>query len=432
MYRNDYGVKMQEAKMTNAVKISVTERQAVLPREVWVGWFSSLVEAYNMAIYSFTAPFLSKLIFSQETAWTAVFFSYCLLFLGSCFFYPLGAAYYGLIGDRRGRNRTCLYSTFGLAVATGLMGLVPIHFLGSWAWVLFCFLICLQYFFSGGEYSGSIVFSLEHAEGKKRGLMSGLSCLFAVVGLLLANGCAALSLQMQNEHWVRACFLLGAGGGVLSYLLKNHCRETPAFSSLSKNSLESMELFSLIRSRWPRICGTVLVIGLFFIFASFIFLFLPLAYADSVNITGFETFQSMIVYGICLVIAGWAADRIGVAKMIGIGAFLLALSTALLCLYCTDLLLTQIVLTVFACMVIGPIHGWTLRQFEVQERCRGIFISSAIAMALFGGSTVPICLLIFEKTHSLALCGIYPASMSFLTFLYLKGQVHSKLDFVHF
>ncbi len=417
MYRNDYGIKKQEGIMAEAMKIFAGEEKGALSREVWVGWFSSLSEAYNMAIYSFTAPFLAKLIFAEESAWSAVFFSYCLIFLGSCLFYPLGAAYYGLIGDKRGRNRTCLYSTFGLAVATGLMGLVPIQLLGSWAWAAFCLLLCMQYFFSGGEYSGSVVFALEHAEGKKNGLMSGMSCLFAVLGLLLANGFAAFSLSTQNELWIRTCFLIGAGGGILSYLLKNHCRETPAFSAISKESLDSIDLFSLIRDKWPRILGTVLVIGLFFIFASFIFLFLPLAYAAESG--GFETFKSLIAYGVCLVAAGYFADKVGVVRMIASGALLLAATILPLAAYCSSFQVVQMVMTVLACLVIGPIHSWTIRQFPPHERCRGVFISTAFAMSVFGGSTVPICLVLFERFQSLPICCIYPAVMSALTFGYL-------------
>lgn len=418
MYRNDYGIKNQEANMADAINISVSGKTPPIPREVWVGWFSSLSEAYNMAIYSFAAPFLSKMIFTQEAARSAVFFSYCLIFLGACLFYPMGALYYGLIGDRKGRNTTCLYSTFGLAVATGLMGLIPIQMFGSWAWVFFCLLICLQYFFSGGEYSGSIVFALEHADGKKNGLMSGMSCLFAVLGLLLANGLASFSVLTQNEIWVRSCFLIGAGGGILSYLLKNHCRETPAFALLPKESLDSVGIFSLVRAKWPRIVGTVMVVGLFFIYASFIFLFLPLVYFDE-TIGEFETFKSLIVYGICLVAAGYFADKVGVTRMIAIGAGALAASILPLSYLLNDFQLLQMILTVLACLIIGPIHSWTLSQFPAHERCRGVFISAAIAMSLFGGSTVPICLLLFERFHSLPICCIYPALMSLLTFVYL-------------
>ena len=44
------------------------------PKEVWIGWVSSLVEAYNMAIYSFMAPLLAPLIFQQDNSRERCFF----------------------------------------------------------------------------------------------------------------------------------------------------------------------------------------------------------------------------------------------------------------------------------------------------------------------------------------------------------------------
>jgi hypothetical protein len=80
------------------------------------------------------------------------------------------------------------------------------------------------------------------------------------------------------------------------------------------------------------------------------------------------------------------------------------------------LFMLQMILTPCACLVIGPIHSWMLHQFNISQRCRGIFISSAIATSIFGGSTVPICLLIFEKSHSLVMCSFYPLIIAVSTF----------------
>ncbi|MBF8263107.1 MAG: Permease, family [Parachlamydiales bacterium] len=417
-YRIDYGSQILGVTMTS-FKISIGEEatRPTLPKEVWIGWIASLSEAYNMAIYTFTAPFLAKVLFQQETVWSAVFFSYCLIFAGSSLFYPLGATYFGLMGDKRGRNKTCIYSTLGLAIATGMMGLIPVHLLGEQAWVLFFLCICFQYFFSGGEYYGSIVFSLEHSKVQKSGLMSGISCLFAVFGIVAANGLAALSLLMKNELCIKACFFVGACGGLISYILKTHCRETPAFAAIPQESLQSIGIVTLIKTKWPEILGAVLILGQFYVLCSFIFIFLPLAYGDQSS--GFDTFKSLMAYGLFLAAAGCIANRFGVAKVILIGAGLLSISIFPLCYFCRNFLTLQMILTVFASLVIGPIHSWMLHHFEVQERCRGIFISSAIAMSVFGGSTVPICLIVFERFHSIAICCIFPFVIFVLSFIYL-------------
>lgn len=386
-------------------------------KEVWIGWFSSLIEAYNMAIYTFLAPFLARFLF--HNAENAVFFSYALILIASCFLYPLGATYYGYIGDQQGRQRTCVYSTLGLATATGLMGIIPFH-MENGTWVCFLVLICAQHFFSGGEYHGSIVFSLEHSERKQNGTMSSLSCLFAVFGLILANGLASLSSLANYELAVRMCFFIGGVGGLVSYLLKNHCRETPAFIALSKQPLKTTKWDIFIKDEWQKIGSVILMLAFFIVSYTFIFIFLPLIYLENNAPQTFDTFKSLIAYGVCLVTAGLIADRIGQEQTMLMGIKSFSIIIFPLCYLCENLLILQMVLTACASLVIGPIHSWMLHQFEAKNRCRGIFISSAIATSIFGGSTVPICLMIFEKFHSPFACCIYPLVVAMGSFVCLK------------
>lgn len=354
-----------------------------------------------MAIYSFAAPLLVPS--------RAVVLSYALLFIASCLFYPVGSIYYGLIGDRQGRQKSCVYSTLGLAIATGLIGLIPTHFFAGGGWALLLILICAQYFFSGGEYHGSVVFSLEH--GKQSGLMSSLSCLFAVFGLALANGLATLA----DGRWVRLCFLVGGLGGAISYLLKNQCRETPVFAALSQEPLKPLGL-----SEWSKIGTVVAVLAFFMTSYTFIFIFLPLVHPGE----PFNTTAALAMYGGLLVGSGLLADRIGDQKVMATGMALFSALVVPLCHLCAALFILQLALTICASLVIGPIHSWMLHQFEVKNRCRGIFISSAIATALFGGSAVPTCLMIFERSHSLALSSLYPLAISLGSWLCFA--IHKK------
>ncbi|MBS0606090.1 MAG: MFS transporter [Verrucomicrobia bacterium] len=375
-------------------------------KEIWIGWTSSFAEAYNMAIYNFMAPLLARHLFPQPTEWKAFFFSYSLVLIAACFFYPAGAFYYGYLGDRQGRQKTCIYSTLGLSVATGMMALVPFQFLGNNAWICILILVCAQHFFSGGEYHGSVIFSLEHAGNQQNGLVSSLSCLFAVFGLISANGLATLALLNDNLLLVRMSFLIGAVGGAMSYYLKNHCQETPVFISLSKDLFNKMSWLSFIRYQVRKIGIAVMVFAFFIVSYTFLFVFLPLAHWNKSS--SFDTLKSLIAYGSFLVIAGLLADRASIRKVMLTGICAFSIAVLPLCSICSDLWVLQFPLTLCACLAIGPIHSCMLNQFEVQNRCRGIFVSSAIATSVFGGSTVPICLIILEKTGSLAMCAIYP------------------------
>lgn len=72
--------------------ISTNYGLAMMRKEIWIGWLSSLIEAYNMAIYSFLVPILIPHFGKPRSH----LLSYSLVFVGS-FFYPIGAAYYGLL-----------------------------------------------------------------------------------------------------------------------------------------------------------------------------------------------------------------------------------------------------------------------------------------------------------------------------------------------
>lgn len=63
--------------MNNA---SVQVESKKISREVFVGLVSSMVEAYNMAIYIFMAPLLSSLLFKGSTEGSAIFFPISLSF----------------------------------------------------------------------------------------------------------------------------------------------------------------------------------------------------------------------------------------------------------------------------------------------------------------------------------------------------------------
>lgn len=387
------------------------DKRFVTPvKEVWVGWISSLVEAYNMVIYSFIAPTIAPRLFTGESAWSAVFFSYALLFVGSCLLYPAGAIYYGYLGDRYGRQNLCIYSTLGLGIATGLMGLIPGAMMQD-GWIYFLALIGAQYFFSGGEYHGSIVFSLEHSDQKQSGVTSALSCLFAVIGLLCANGLATAASIMQSETLVRLCFLVGAAGGVVSYVLKRYCSETPVFSSFNPDLLKEVKWPAFLKQNWRQVVSVISLLAFFIVSYTFIFIFLPLV-ANTGDAYDFSTFKSLIAYGVFLVLSGLIADRIGMQKTLLAGLCLFSIAILPAVAFGGDLFMIQMILTPCACLVIGPIHSWALSQFTPAERCRGIFMSSAVAMSIFGGSTVPLCMMLFESFGSLAISGIYPLAFA--------------------
>lgn len=352
--------------------------------KVWIGWFSSAVEAYNISIYSFAAPQLSSLLFVDSA--NATLYSYALLLLGSLC-YPLGAAYYGVMADRLGRADACFYSSLGLALSTASIAFFPQNH-----WLYLLSFICAQHFFSGGEYHGSALFSVEHADQK--GLASGCSCFAAVLGLVCASGLSAIAYK--NILLLRGCFLLGGVGGALGYLFKGSSNISPP-ASFTMPPL-------------PPMVKTTALLTFFLTSYYFLFLFLPLV--DPVGLY-LPTWAILLLYGALLLLSGFLADRVGAEKMVksGLSLFLGSIIAWMACPEKSGLM--QPLLIFCLSLVIGPIHAWTAQQFSSHQRC-GIFFSSAVA-TVCSATTLPISLFLYKKTGSIVICSLYPASTALLS-----------------
>lgn len=122
-----------------------------LNKNLIIGLFSCSIESYTSSLYVFAGPELKANIFPYLSADSATFFHYLILALG-LLCYPLGGNLFGFIGDKIGRKKALTYSSLGLALSTGLLGLVPLGFSGLWVYlpaILFTVLFCLQHFCSG-------------------------------------------------------------------------------------------------------------------------------------------------------------------------------------------------------------------------------------------------------------------------------------------
>jgi MFS family permease len=370
---------------------------------ILTGLISMTIEAYNLALYPFLAPHLASLLFINKSN----IFAYGLLFLGSFFAAPASAIFYGSLGDTKGRKKSCIISAIGLAVTTAVMGLVPIF---KFSWLIFLLLIGLQKFFSMGEYYISAIFAIEH--GKKKGSISGLGFLFSVLGIILSKIMAESAIS-----W-RILFLTGAIGSFISYVFKHHCQETPAFL---KTESDNVPLGAFIRRELRNIIKTVVVISFFGTIYAFLFYFLPLVTTG--HIAG--TLISLVLYGIMLLISGVLADKISLEKTMTLGLICIILSIfPVMILAKSQPIPAMIIITIFACIFIGPLNAWMAKQFAPEIRCRGVMISSAIKKLLSSHITTPLCLIIYESSGSLVLCGLYPFIMAILA---LAALHHSKI-----
>ncbi len=402
---------IKEIHMTS--KINTLQR---LPKEVWIGFLASFSEALNMALFPFLLPYLSGLIFHNADAPISLIYGYSILSIASAIAYPLGSYYFGYMGDKIGRKWSCTWSAFGLGIATVLIGFVPIDFDVFWVWILFLCANCLQYLFSGGEYYSVIIYSLEHSNYSKPGFVSGLSCLFAVLGLISAQALTYLSINNTcHFHW-RWCFIIAGIFSMTCFFIKFYCLESPEFEIKSQNKIINIDHFR------KNIARLFMILGLFSSMYAYIFIFLPTQVSFSPQNESSQM-TSLVIYGLCLVMFGYFSDIVGHVKIMLAGITMFAFVLIVCLPYLQEYFFAiQILLTICAALFIGPIHYWSIKQFHPEERCRGVLIGGGIGSSVFFGITSPICLLLSDYYKNLygTLIYIIPIICIGIVILYLE------------
>lgn len=375
--------------------------------ESWVGFLSSFSEGYIMSLVAFMAPTLGPLLFAGSSQGESMMSSYMLVFLGSFIMYPLGAWYYGHIGDSRGRQKACTASSFGLAVVTGGMGILPLGLGLEYVWICFVVFLALQFFFAAGEYYSSIIFALEHGSETQQGLISGMSCGSSVFGVLFASGLSILVAEHPDVVSWKVPFFIGLLTGLLSFIFKFYCKESPHFD-MSKGELERTS-WNFLKDNYWAILVLTLMTGLFYTIYGYLFLFLPLIYEKTIDVDpSVETFICLIVYGVVVFLSGYLADKLRIKSImifgiLSFGVFLLFFIP----FFHSVPFLTRLLLTVFGAIYIGPIHSWIVRQTQPDKRCRITALSSAFATAFFSHSCVVLCLFFYQKFMSLWVSSLY-------------------------
>ena len=194
--------------------------------------FSTIVEWCDFTLYLYFATVLSRVFFGGGAmSLLTTLGGFALAYLMR----PLGAVFFGHIGDRHGRRHMLLIS---VAVMTGAMlatALLPTRAEIGWAAGLLLFLLrCVMGFSVGGEYTGVVAYLLEGAAPHRRGLIASSASAASEVGALLAVGVSALTVASMSEAslaswgW-RIPFLFGAALAGSVWIARQAMEESPEF-----------------------------------------------------------------------------------------------------------------------------------------------------------------------------------------------------------
>ncbi|MBP9840903.1 MAG: MFS transporter [Simkaniaceae bacterium] len=356
----------------------------------------NFLEHYDTALFGFVAPFIAPLFFPESTPLTALILTYGMLPLGIVT-RPLGALFFGWIGDKYGRRQALFYSLLGMAMVTMGMGSLPFYPL------LLALGRMLQSFCAAGESIGGAIFVLENTKATKRDLMSSLYDVSSIGGILTASLLVStLSRLGSFETSWRILFWCGGLTALLGFFLRLGIKDTPECLITQ----ETPPPFSL-KEKSYLLLPIIFASGFSYVTYSLAFTlmngYIPLI-TPFLREEVIEANTGLLVLDLLLLPCfGYLAQRIGKEKVMlfgTVGAVLgaIPLFASLSGASLGTIFLVRLLLIVCGVAFAAPYHSWSLERVPLEYRYRVLSLGSALGSQLIGAPATVICLGLYQLT----------------------------------
>lgn len=234
------------------------EHHVQVRRAAIASTIGTTIEWYDYFLYGTASALVFPHLFFPDVSpyigTLAAFATYFVGFLAR----PVGAAIFGHWGDRIGRKVMLIVTLLMMGISTALIGVFP----GSATWgdaapIILILLRVIQGIAVGGEWSGSVLLSMEWGDQKRRGLMGSWPQLGVAIGLILSTGLMSLFNGIFGKYaflaWgFRVPFLLSLVLVAIGLYIRLRIMETPQFSKVvSEQTTTTAPLLQVIR-RFPK------------------------------------------------------------------------------------------------------------------------------------------------------------------------------------
>ena len=373
--------------------------------------FSTIVEWYDFTLYLYFATVLSRVFFGGgETSLLITLAGFAVAYLMR----PLGAVFFGHVGDRYGRRTTLLFSVALMTAAMLAIGLLPTReAIGPAAGWLLLLLRCVMGFAVGGEYTGVVAYLMEGAQPRRRGLVTSFAAAASEIGGLLAVGLSALTVSSTSgaglESWGwRIPFLFGAAIAGSVWIARSMMHESPDFERQRiGGTVPASPLRHALREHRTGILRgfTISALGsiTYYVGITYVPAFLSTAGALSERDALWLSTLAALMVILVTPFVGAFSDRFGRKPVL----IVLCLCSAALPITMFSLMSSgsraQALLgAVILAMVAGGVSAVgavaTAEQFGGEGRLTGLALGATVATALFGGLTPYLSQVLVERT----------------------------------
>lgn len=399
-------------------------------------FLGNLLEHYDNALFGLLTPFLAPLFFPNQDPLTALISIYAIIPIGMMA-RPIGSLFFGYIGDSKGRKEALFWSLLGMAIVTGMMGLIPSYaMIGVAAPLLLTLGRIGQNFFAAGETIGGGVCLIENTPKEKQCLTSSYYSWFTTAGILLGSLSVSLLclLDLAQDYW-RILFFIGSGTAFSAWTLRANKERIVLPEKQRTNQPITSTLKTLWEYREPLILiaivsgfsytsfsiGSVVMNGL-----------IPLV-SDNSRSTMMHLNSVLLFCNLGLLpLFGWLAHKYSAERMMLIASLTAVLSALPLFAIVEGATIQQAFLVRFCFIVIGvcfsaPFYAWAQNLVPASHRYTIVSFGYALGSQLFGAPAAFISLSIFKSTGIVISAAAYWIGLGLITtFFMLKIQLRKN------
>lgn len=294
-------------------------------RIAFAAFVGTALEWYDYFLFGTAAAIVFNRLFFTELNPTAAILASLGTFGVGFAARPIGAFFFGVLGDRVGRRPTLILTIVMIGLATGLIGLLPTYAaIGIWAPILLVALRLVQGFAVGGEWGGATTIAIEHAPVEQRGRYAALVQLGSPVGTLLSSGAIALVLflpEAQFDAWGwRLPFLAAFPLLGIALYIRLKVEESPVFEDLVKlGQRAKVPALQVFTKAWGRlivaIAAAFLGVGGFYVMNTFVISYASNTLGVDRQVVVNATLVAAAAQIIVILVCGRAAERFGPGRV---------------------------------------------------------------------------------------------------------------------
>lgn len=406
----------------------------------------NVLEWYDFIIYGYFVVIFGQLFFPNAEPFAQILASWGI-FWGGFLARPLGALIFGHIGDKFSRKHALTLSIFLMAIPTTLMGLLPTYQqVGIVAPILLVMMRLIQGFAIGGEYTGSMVFLVEHATPNKRGAWGSWASFSAILGIIIGSSVvtalhAMLSAESVLSWGWRAPFLISILGSIVGIYIRMNLADPAVYLALkarkTQESTPLKDLFLMYKRKVVLIFTLDMLTAVgFFIIGIFLVTYLRtyLKYTDR-NVMLMNTINLMLL-ALATLVGGWLSDKIGRKKVMAAACIaLLAFTYPLFQLFYSGetylIFFAQATLGIIYGLFFGVIPTALAELLPTKVRFSGLSIGHNLCLGIVGGGTPFLATHLIQQTNNLnvpAYLIIGASIISLISLLFVKDNYKSMLD----